>query len=158
MTGWLEGSALATWARTSPSLWAYPTLLTLHTVGLGIVVGACATIDVRLLGFAPRIRIAALAPLFRLVWIAFAVNAATGVVLFMADATTKSQQTVFYVKLSLIAMALGVTTGIARAVRRSADSGPPERAPVPAAYRALAVASLVLWTGAIVAGRLMAYL
>jgi hypothetical protein len=157
MTAWLESTALATWARTSPSIWAYPMLLTLHTVGLGIVVGACATVDVRLLGFAPRIRVAALAPLFRFVWLAFALNAATGVVLFMADATTKSQQTVFYVKLILIACALAVTARIARAVRTAPDAPAPE-GPIAPAHRVLAVVSLALWAGAIVAGRLMAYL
>ena len=31
MLPWLEATALATWVRESPSLWAYPTVLTLHT-------------------------------------------------------------------------------------------------------------------------------
>src|SRR5262249_30925104 len=62
MMAWLEATALATWTRESPSLWAYPTILTLHTVGLGIVVGANAVIDFRLLGFAPRISVPSLSP------------------------------------------------------------------------------------------------
>src|SRR3954471_15794419 len=100
MTAWLEGTVLATWVRQSPSLWAYPTVLTLHTVGLGIVVGASVIIDLRLLGWAPRIRLGTLAPLFRLIAWGFVINALTGVLLFIADATTKSRQTVFYVKLA----------------------------------------------------------
>lgn len=156
MLAWLEASALATWARTSPSLWAYPMLLTLHTVGLGIVVGACAVMDARLLGFAPRMRLSVLAPLFPIVWWAFAVNAVTGFILFIADATTKSHQTVFYVKLVLIALALGATVRIQRGVRRPPDAGP---ADVPmAGDKLLAATSLLLWAGAIAAGRLMAYL
>jgi hypothetical protein len=150
MISWLEASALAEWARTSPSLWAYPTLLTLHTMGLGVVVGACTVIDLRLLGFARRISLPTLAPLFPLVWWAFAVNAVTGFVLFIADATTKSGQWIFYVKLACIALALGATVAIRRIVRRG-------DAPVGASGRALAIVSLVLWTGAIIAGRLMAY-
>ena len=39
VTAWLEGSALGVWTRESPSIWAYPTILTLHTVGLGVLVG-----------------------------------------------------------------------------------------------------------------------
>ena len=78
---WLEGTALATWTRESPSIWAYPTILTLHTVGLGIVVGASAVIDFRLLGFAPRISLPSLSPLFRMIVWAFLLNAATGVLL-----------------------------------------------------------------------------
>jgi hypothetical protein len=154
MMAWLEATALATWTRESPSIWAYPTILTLHTVGLGIVVGANAVIDFRLLGFAPRMSLPSLSPLFRLIVWAFLLNAATGVILFMSDATTKSKQPVFYVKLTLIALALWNTNLIRRGMR---DGGPDE--PVSGGrYRRLAIVSLVLWAGAITAGRLMAYL
>ena len=36
----LQGSMCTTWVRESNSIWAYPTVLTLHTVGFGILVGA----------------------------------------------------------------------------------------------------------------------
>lgn len=151
MFAWLEGTALATWTRESPSIWAYPTILTLHTIGLGIVVGANAVVDFRLLGFGKRIPLSSLLPLFRITWWAFALNAATGVLLFMSDATTKSVQVVFYIKLSLIAVAL--VTMIA--TRRMVDSREPT---LPSRARTVAVLSLLLWAGAITAGRLMAYL
>jgi hypothetical protein len=153
MMAWLEGTALAAWVRESPSIWAYPTVLTLHTVGLGIVVGASAVVDLRLLGYAPRIRLAALQPLFRLMAWAFALNATTGILLFIADATTKSHQTVFYVKLSLIFLALWCTFATRRIVRADADS--PATAGI---GRRFALVSLLLWAGAITAGRLMAYM
>ncbi len=156
MTAWLEGTALATWVRQSPSLWAYPTVLTLHTVGLGVVVGASAIIDLRLLGWAPRIRVASLAPLFRLITWGFVLNAGTGVLLFIADATTKSKQTVFYVKLALIFVALWCTFASRRIVRANSDTGAPDM--LPSHSVRLATASLLLWAGAITAGRLMAYL
>jgi hypothetical protein len=152
---WLESTGLATWTRESGSIWAYPTILTLHTVGLGIVVGASAVIDIVLLGFAPRLPLAALAPLFGVIWWAFALNAITGFILFIADATIKSQQTVFYVKLALIALALWNTALVRRTVFRTP---PPSGAPPPARGRLLAIVSLLLWAAAITAGRLMAYL
>ena len=114
---WLEGTGLATWVRESPSLWAYPTILTLHTVGLGIVVGASAVVDFRLLGYARRVRLVDLSPLFGLMAWAFLLNAATGMLLFIADATTKSRQPVFYIKLSLIFIALWCTFGTRRIIR-----------------------------------------
>ena len=43
----LEDSAFSTWLRESTSLWAYPTILTLHTVGLAVLVGLNATVDLR---------------------------------------------------------------------------------------------------------------
>ena len=88
----IEGSALAVWTRESPSIWAYSTILTLHTVGLAIVAGAHAVIDCRLLGIAPQIPLAALPPLFPIMWWAFALNLVTGILLFMADATAKAGQ------------------------------------------------------------------
>jgi hypothetical protein len=157
MMPWLEGTAIATWVRESPSLWAYPTVLTLHTVGLGIVVGASAVIDLRLLGYAPRIRIGTLAPLFTFMAYAFVLNAATGIMLFMADATTKSTQPVFYIKLTLIFVALWCTF----ATRRIVHDNPQQQTTVDVVPRhaaRLAVASLLLWASAITAGRLMAYL
>ena len=155
MMAWLEATALATWTRESPSIWAYPTILTLHTVGLGIVVGANAVIDFRLLGFAPRISVPSLSPLFRLILWAFVLNAATGLLLFMSEATTKSKQPIFYIKLTFIALALWNTDLVRRGMLKEGPIGAPLNSP---RYRRLAIASLVLWSAAITAGRLMAYL
>jgi hypothetical protein len=150
----IEGSALAVWTRESPSIWGYPTILTLHTFGLAIVVGANAVVNFALLGFAPRIPIPSLRQLFPIMWWAFALNFVTGVLLFMSDATTKAGQWVFYVKLALIAVALLVARTESKALVRQGDAV----ATVPANLRTLALVSLVVWTGAIVAGRLLAYL
>jgi hypothetical protein len=153
---WLEGTALATWTRESPSIWAYPTVLTLHTVGLGLVVGMSLVVDLRLLGVASRIRLSALAGLFKLIAWAFVLNAITGVLLFMSDATTKGRQPILYLKLGIIAVALWVTWLARRLVRSDADVVPD--APAARRARLVAVSSLALWAAAITAGRLMAYL
>ena len=147
---------MAVWTRESPSIWAYPTVLMLHTVGLGMLVGANAVIDFRLLGFAPRVPIASLAPLYRFMWTGFAINATTGAMLFASDATVKARQPIFYVKLALIALALVVTAMIRRASERGRAVGAGDASPAPG--RRLAAVSLLLWAGAIAAGRLMAYL
>jgi hypothetical protein len=152
---WLERTGLATWTRESGSIWAYPTILTLHTLGLAMVVGANAVIDLRLFGFAPRLPVPSLGPLFRIVWWAFGLNAVTGVVLFMSDATVKARQPVFYVKLTIIGLALWNTALVRRAVIR--EPALPESQTL-CHGRRLAITSLLLWAGAITAGRLMAYL
>jgi hypothetical protein len=144
------------WTRESPSIWAYPTVLTLHTVGLGMLVGANAVIDFRLLGFAPRLPLPSLDPLYRFMWVGFAINAVTGVMLFASDATAKARQPVFYIKLTLIALALVTTAVIRRTVACAPALRDGERKPEPG--RRLAALSLLLWAGAITAGRLMAYL
>jgi len=154
---WLQSSAIGVWTRESPSIWAYPTVLTLHTVGLGVLVGANAVVDFRLLGFAPRLPLPALAPLYRFMWAGLAINAITGAMLFASDATAKAAQPVFYVKLTLIALALAVTAVIRKRVERE-GAAPADRARWESTTGRAAVVSLLLWTAAIAAGRLMAYL
>ena len=144
----IEGTALAAWVRESPSIWAYATILTLHTVGLAIVVGANAVVDLRLLGWARSIPTQTLRSIFPIMWAGFAINFASGLLLFMADATVKSGQRVFWIKLACITLALLVAQTVAKRLRQQDDGN----------LKALAVASLFLWAGAIVAGRLMAYL
>ena len=59
MAAWLhtlQNSAFSAWVVGSDSIWAYPMILTMHTVGLGIVVGAAVIVDLRLLGVAPASR------------------------------------------------------------------------------------------------------
>ena len=57
---WLEQCALPTWVRESGSVWSDPTVLTLHTLGLGVLVGASAVVDLRVLGYARQFPIAGL--------------------------------------------------------------------------------------------------
>lgn len=86
---WLEATALSIWLRESSTIWAYPTVLTLHTIGLAVLVGASAALDLRLLGFGSAIPLATFAKAFRVIWIGFWINAVSGVLLFGAEATTK---------------------------------------------------------------------
>ena len=146
----MEGTAVATWTRESPSLWAYPTILALHSFGLAVVVGGSFAIDLRLLGRARGIPLKTLEPIFTIVWWGFVVNAASGLLLFMADATRKSTQPVFGVKLGCIALALVATIAMARQVKAASERT--EFSPL------LPIVSIVLWLGAITAGRLMAYM
>jgi hypothetical protein len=150
----LEQTGLSTWVRESGSIWAYPTILTLHTLGLGVVVGASAALDLRLLGFGRRIPLADFGGLFTGMWWGFALNAVTGVLLFASDATTKGIQQIFYVKLVCIALAVFTMVRLKSAVY---GVGPDRAAITPRTTR-LAVASLIFWAGAITAGRFMAYL
>jgi len=154
----IEGSTLAAWVRESPSIWAYATILTLHTVGLAIVVGANVVVDLRLLGWATGMPTETLRALFPIMWTGFAINLASGLLLFIADATTKSGQRVFWVKLTCIALALLVARTIAKRLRRSGSGAAVHDSTGSAQLRTLAWLSLLLWAGAIVAGRLMAYL
>jgi len=150
----LQASAFTEWFLGSPSIWAYPTVLTLHTVGMAILVGASFVINLRVLQVSGLIPLHRLAPLYRFIWIGFAINLASGLILFVTEAADRVVDRVFYVKLGSIAVALVLTVVVRR---RSIQ---PAAAPPVASVqtRSLAAASLGMWTIAIVAGRLMAYL
>jgi hypothetical protein len=150
----IERTALATWVRESSSLWAYPAILFLHTVGLGFLVGLNAAIDLRILGFARRVPLKPMESFYGIMWAAFWVNATSGSLLLMADATTKLTNRVFYIKMAFVFLAVLNMVWIRRRVFRDPAI---EAAPVAGFGRALAVTSLLLWMGAITAGRLMAY-
>lgn len=152
---WLESTAVSTWVRESGSLWAYPLVLTMHTVGMSLLVGASAVIDLRLLGVAPWVPLGPLAVVFRALWTGAAISAISGLLLFGADASTKGATTVFFVKLAFIAGGLVVAWRLARVFGGGADA---DVAASQSLTRWLAVLSLLLWTAAITAGRFMAYL
>ena len=149
----VENSPFSTWLRESNSIWAYPTVLTLHTIGLGLLVGANAALDFRLLGFAPAVPIAGMRPLFRTMWIGFWVNAISGVLLLAADATTKAASPMFLIKLGLV----GIGVAVIAVQRRVLSPDGTGITMVTPAARSLAVLSLAVWFVAIAAGRLMAY-
>lgn len=149
---WLESTGIATWVREADSVWAFPTVLTLHTFGLGILVGASAVIDLRLLGAGRSLTLPSLRPLFGLAWTGFWLNAVTGSLLFAADASARASSPLFLAKLLLVAAGVAVTMLVQRAVL-----GRDATFDVPANARVLALISLVVWTAAITAGRLLAY-
>ena len=148
----IEQSSLATWVREAPTLWAYPTVLFLHTVGLAFLVGLNLTIDLRVLGFPSELPLAPLRRLVPVLWAGFWVNAVSGLALLAADATTKLVNPVFGVKLACIAV------GVAQmylAKRPMFAVTPPRLTP---ASRYAAIVSILAWVGATTAGRLMGYL
>jgi hypothetical protein len=145
----LQDSAFSAWVLGADTIWSYPTVLTLHTVGLAILVGAAIVVDLRLLGVGRAVPLASVARLYRFVWIGFIINLASGIVLFVVQAADRAEQTVFYVKLAFIVVAFALALRLERYLRAGDDAA--------ARGRSLAVVSLVCWLGAIVTGRLMAY-
>lgn len=150
---WLEVTALATWVREAPTIWAYATILTLHTFGMGVLVGASTVLSLRLLGVGGTYPLAPMRLLFKVVWAGFWVNLTTGTLLFMADASTRGPQPLYLVKLMFVATGVAAVFQIERRVY-SSNADP---AAVSGTIRGLAFLSLVAWVVAITAGRLLAY-
>ena len=151
----LEQSGFVTWVREGGSLWGYPAVLFLHTIGLATVAGVNAGINLRILGFAPKVPLSPLRKLFPLIWTAFGATALSGTILLLTDATAKLSSPVFYIKMLFIAAAL---TNLHLLKKHVFLDPLVDTKPLSMKAKTLAVTSLVLWIGATTTGRLMAYL
>ena len=161
---YLEQTGFSIWVRESRSLFSYPGILLLHTYGMAIVVGLIAGIDLRILGFAPALPLAPMRKLLPIMWAAFWVNAVTGTILMVVDATTKLRNPDFFIKMGLILLAVGIQRQIEKRVfpdeqvEQAGQVGQVGHveAPLTTGVKMLALSSLVCWLGAITAGRLLA--
>ena len=151
----IEESGLAQWVRESDSLFAYAGILLAHTIGMGVVVGINATIDLRILGLAPKLRLRSLEKFFPVFWIGFWINAITGAILLAIHATKLMVNPDFYIKLAFIALALINL----RLLRKHVFADPLiDQAPLSMKAKVLGITSMLFWLGAIACGRLLAYL
>lgn len=150
---WLEGSAFSTWVREGQTVWAFATILTLHTFGMGVLVGASAVLDLRLLGVGRGIPLGPMRTLFSVMWVGFWLNAVTGTVLFVADATTNGTSVLFGVKLLFVAV--GVATMVL--IKRDVYGAGANPITVSGTAKQLAMMSMLMWIAAVTTGRLLAY-
>jgi hypothetical protein len=151
---WLESLPLSVWVHESPSVWAQPTVLTLHTMGMAVLVGASWVLDLRLLGISRKVPLSAFRWVFRAVMVGLIVNLVTGVLLFAQRATSLGTAIPFLIKMGLVIASVATMVPLRSLVLRS-DA---DQCEVSGSARLLAIASILAWSGAITAGRLLAYL
>jgi hypothetical protein len=154
--GAIEASALGQAMRQS--LYLYPAVETVHIVGLALLFGSIAVLDLRLLGLGRDVSVTRLAR-HVLPWTAasFVLIVPSGLAMFTAHAMEFIDNPLFAIKLGLIfAAGLNAAAFHAGALRSVAgwDTG---AAPPLAALTAGAL-SLFLWIAVIACGRLLAYL
>jgi hypothetical protein len=150
----IEESGISTWIRDSPSIFAYWFILSFHAIGMGLLVGASVVIDLRLLGVARDLPLSPLKDLYRIIWIGFWIQVASGTLLLIAYPTKAFTNPDFYIKLTLIGVAVAVMQMIKNRVFSDSTLSDSQ---MMMKGKALATWSLVLWAGAVTAGRLLAY-
>jgi hypothetical protein len=89
-----------------------------------------------------------------MMWFAFWINLATGILLFIADPERKATSMLFAAKMLLIIINLPML----KRLERSVYGQTPRPAVVSSATKQLAAASALLWAGTIFAGRLLGYM
>ena len=139
-------------AALRESYLVYPLVNALHIVGIALLFGAIVPLDLRLVGW--QREAAAVDGLSRILLpvavFGFVMAALAGLLLFATDARAYAASPLFQAKLLLIALALANALALRRVDWRNAAS-----------TRRVALAgaaSIILWLGAILLGRLIGYL
>jgi len=151
---WLQGTWVGQLVATS--LWGYPLLETIHSLGMAMLIGSLGLINLRVLGVKRELPLLGMRQLLPLAWLGFTLNAISGTLLFTSDAVYFFESYTFRIKMVLIVLG-GLNAALLgqRVFREAAANGAP--APPTAGTKWIAATSLVFWFGAVVAGRLIAY-
>lgn len=149
----LEESAFGVWVSTS--LVGYPLMITLHAIGMAIMVGLSVALDLRLLGWFRDIPYTAINRFLAIAWIGFTINLLSGTALFCMQATSYVKDGTFLLKMLFVLLGAVTAAFLQGALNRNSAAW---GAAAPGGIRLLAVASIVFWTAGMVTGRLIAYL
>jgi len=132
--------------------WVFPAVQSLHFIGFALSIGTIAIVDLRLLGFGMRRQnpaelAASLEPWTRA---GIAVMLITGPLMFSTDAVTYHYNPSFQFKMLCLTAALIFHFTVHRwAVRPGASEGVGKMA---------GILSLLLWTGVVAGGRMIAFI
>jgi hypothetical protein len=151
----IENSAYAVWVRESPSIFAYTSILSLHAIGLAIIVGLNTVVALRMLGYVPEIPLPPLRKLFPWMYLGFTINLFSGSSLLAANLSNDLGNWLFLCKLVFILFAM-INLELTK-IQVFDKPGPVGTDGLPKNARALAIASFILWGLAMVAGRFTAY-
>ena len=152
---WLEGTAYSEWIVAG--LLGWPLMLSMHAIGLAAVVGISFAISLRMLGFFKPIPFTGLYALLAYGWVGVAVNAFSGLSLFMAQATFYVTSPIFLLKITFVILGI-VNVHLTQRILRQEAAAWEESGVVSRNGTLIAVSSMAFWTLAVVFGRLIAYL
>lgn len=140
------------------STWAFPTLETIHVIALVTVVGFIAIMDMRLLGIASKH-----SPITEMsrdtlpvVWGAFVLAAASGLLLFISKASSYVINPYFLIKMGLLALA-GVNMLFFHFVTYRQVANWDTAADVPQAVKVAGATSLIFWVAIVFFGRAIGF-
>lgn len=155
---WIESTGLSVWLRESPSIWALPMVLTLHTMGMGVLVGASWVLDLRVLGINRHVPLSGFRWVFPVVWLGLFINLVTGGLLFIKNPTTWGTSLPFLVKMLLVSASVATLLPLRSLVFGVSPERPEGSGSAVRTARLWAIVSILAWCGAVTAGRLLAYL
>ncbi len=153
---WVSSTGLS--IAIKKSVWAFPIIESVHVLAIALLVGSITLLDLRILGVIlkkhPVSQIAH--TIFRWTWTGFAIMFVSGILLSIAEAAENYGNMAFRIKLLLLVL-VGLNPLIFHlTIYRSVNSWDISNVP-PWRARAAAWCSLLLWTGIVISGRMIAY-
>jgi hypothetical protein len=118
LTG-LESSPFSVWVK-GDSLWGWPFVVTIHTLGTAVVIGLIFIITLRLLGLFETIPYTSLKRLFPVLWVAFVVEFATGFALWATKPTRYVVDGAFLLKFLFVIVGIALTVYLYGTMKREA--------------------------------------
>jgi len=136
--------------------WIWPILETLHFTGLGVLIGGLIVMDLRLIGYKHGLSLRTVHEIMPLVFIGFGINACTGFLFVMGDPHRYAVNYAFQVKVVLLLLA-GLNALWFRLKVSPQMKDWTEITESPALAKLMGTASLLLWLGVGIHGRLITF-
>ena len=155
LANWLE----STWVNelVLGYAWTWPTLETLHFIGLCLLIGALLIMDLRLIGFQRIIPLSAVHRLMPMAIAGFVINLVTGILFCFGDPHRYFINISFQLKMLLYVIA-GLNALWYQFKLSPRIDALPDGAELPSEARIAGAMSLGLWFGVLILGRLIPYL
>jgi hypothetical protein len=152
---WIQATPLGRKVSTSP--WLFPTIESVHIIGLALVVGAVLRLDLRLLGFSRHVSVTDVAgSTMPWAWTGTAIAVTTGLLMFSSEAVVCFHNRAFRAKMLMLLLIALNTLVYEFITRRNVDAWDVEHA-TPIGAKLAAGVSFTLWIGVVAAGRWIAY-
>jgi len=150
VVNWLTATSLSQAIQTTS--WAIPGIQVVHIVCLATLFGLALSLTLRVAGRGFAVEpLASLAGRFvPAMWICLVVLFVSGALLIIAEPFRTITNPVFYLKMSLLIVAIALTAWLASVAQRTS-------AKISAVHVAAATLSMLVWVGIIIAGRYIAY-
>ena len=152
---WVASTSLSGWV--TQGAWTWPILETLHFFGMTILMGALLVIDLRLIGFFRRISFEATHKLLPYVFTGFGINLVTGILFYFGDPGRYTVNISFQIKMVLIILA-GINAALFYVLIDKKMGTWSAHDNTPGDAKIIGAASLVLWFGVLIMGRMIPYL
>jgi hypothetical protein len=152
---WVKAFAASQWINQST--WIWPLCEILHFIGLSLLIGVTGFFDLRLMGFFPRVPVAAAHGLMPFALAGFALNFVTGLVFLVGLPGQYAHNRIWWFKVGFIMLA-GINAWLYESRLSARVLALAPGVDTPAAVKLIGLVSLASWFAVLYCGRMLPFL